>query len=199
MHAPSEYDDEALVEFYDSAEEMLGPANRSRWRSLLTQGSADAKQFMDTFGADFPQAAAQLVEAITAEVASSCGIPPVLLSRTVAGAGYRDAWRSFVTTSVQSACDVIAAAVVDQLGVDCEIEARARPQHARRPREPGPGRQESHRGRRRRRPGARHRRPRLVSRRQRRRRRQRDRSGAARAAAARRTRTSPPAGIDADT
>ena len=199
MHSPSEYDDEGVMEFYESAEEMLGPSNRSRWRALLTQGSADAKQFMDTYGAEFPQAAAQLVEAITAEVASSCGIPPVLMSRTVAGAGYRDAWRSFVTTSVQSACDIIAGAVVDQLGVDCEIEARARHNTPADLVSRARAAKSLTEGRRRRRPGARHRRPRLVSRRQRRRRRQRDRSGAARAAAARRTRTSPPAGIDADT
>lgn len=127
IHSPAEWDDEALAELYEGLQDNYGHGNRSGFAPHLTQGAGEgATSFLDTYRGEFDPASAPLVEALTGSVAASCGIPPVLLSRTVAGAGYRDAWRSFVTTSVQSACDVLAAAVVDQLGVACSIEARAR-------------------------------------------------------------------------
>lgn len=125
VSGPADLDDDAVIEFYEAAEQQLGPRNRSKFRAFLTQ-QGSAEQFMDTYGADHRTGAGPLLAACSETVAAACGLPPVLLSRTVAGAGFRDAWRAFVTTSVQAACDVLAAAVADRLGIDCEIEARAR-------------------------------------------------------------------------
>ena len=89
---------------------------------MLTQGAAEAQQFLSTYGATYEGNSPQLVEELSAVVLLACGVPPAL----AAGTAYRDAWRGFLAAGAQPVADQLAAAVTAQLGVPCAIEARAR-------------------------------------------------------------------------
>ena len=126
MHTAADIDDEAMAEYYELAEAAFGQSNRTRWAALLTQGSAEDRGFMDTFGADFPASAPQLCAALSGLMLAACGVPPVLLSANVGGSAYRDAWRSFLASAVQPVADQLARSVAAHLGVECAIEVRSR-------------------------------------------------------------------------
>ena len=126
LHTASELDDEAVDEFYQLATEAFGQGNRTRFAPLITQGSATDTGFLDTYGADFPASSPQLVEALGGLVLAASGVPPVLLSSNVGGSAYRDAWRAFLASAVQPVADMLARAVVEQLGVECAIAVSSR-------------------------------------------------------------------------
>ena len=126
MHSPADMDDAAVDEWYELATEAFGQSNRTRFAPMLTQGGAEAQQFLSTYGATFDGSSPQLVEALTAVVLLACGVPPALAAGNVAGTAYRDAWRGLLASGGQPVADTLAAAVDAQLGVGCAIEARAR-------------------------------------------------------------------------
>lgn len=123
------WDDEALIEFYEGAEEHLGRGGRSAgtgFAPFVTQGSAEVEQLLKTVRGEYDSGSSNLHNSLTSAVAASCGLPPVLLSPNAAGTGYRDAWRSFVAGAAQAAATTLARAVEDQLGVSVGIELRAK-------------------------------------------------------------------------
>ncbi|MDE0660911.1 MAG: hypothetical protein OXI79_14830 [Gammaproteobacteria bacterium] len=129
-----EVEDDTLQEWMEDIEAAYGRGNRSGFAPMVVQGSrrneAVPHKFLQTYRGEFDAGASAIHEALTAAVAAACGVPPVLLSRTVAGAGFRDAWRAFVTTTVQTAADVLAAACRAQLGAEVEISAAPKHQTA---------------------------------------------------------------------
>ena len=58
MHSPAEMDDAAVDEWYELATEAFGQSNRSRFAPMLTQGAAEAQQFLSTYGAAYEGARA---------------------------------------------------------------------------------------------------------------------------------------------
>ena len=74
------------------------------------------------FGANPPRDLVELRATVTRDVGSACGIPRALLDSTASGQAAREAWRQFISTSVDGLCRRLEAQVLDQLGVKVAID-----------------------------------------------------------------------------
>ena len=75
------------------------------------------------FGANPPRDLVELRANVTRDIGSACGIPRALLDSTASGQASREAWRQFVSTSVDGLARRIEAQLLDQLGVEVAIDS----------------------------------------------------------------------------
>ena len=75
------------------------------------------------FGANPPRDLVELREQVTRDVGAACGIPRALLDSSASGQASREAWRQFVSTSVDGLARRIEAQLLDQLGVEVAIDS----------------------------------------------------------------------------
>ena len=86
--------------------------------------SAPRKDFQTArFGADPPRDLVELRSRVCVDVGASCEIPRALLDVAASGQSQREAWRQFVSTSVDGLCRRIESQILDQLGVDVAIDS----------------------------------------------------------------------------
>ena len=86
--------------------------------------SAPRKDFqVARFGANPPRDLVELRQQVTRDVGGACGIPRGLLDSTASGQAVREAWRQFVSTSVDGLARRIEAQLLDQLGVEVAIDS----------------------------------------------------------------------------
>ena len=85
--------------------------------------SAPRKDFqVARFGANPPRDLVELRATVTRDVGSACGIPRALLDSSASGQAAREAWRQFVSTSVDGLARRIEAQLLAQLGVEVAID-----------------------------------------------------------------------------
>ena len=75
------------------------------------------------FGANPPRDLVELRQQVTRDVGASCGIPRALLDSTASGQASREAWRQFISTSVDGLCRRLEAQVFDQIGVKVSFDS----------------------------------------------------------------------------
>ena len=75
------------------------------------------------FGANPPRDLVELRENVTRDVGSACGVPRALLDSSASGQAAREAWRQFVSTSIDGLARRIEAQILDQLGVEVAIDS----------------------------------------------------------------------------
>ena len=86
--------------------------------------SAPRKDFqVARFGANPPQGLIELREKVTLDIGAACGVPRGLLDASTGGQASREAWRQFVSTSVDGLARRIEAQVLAQLGVEIRIDS----------------------------------------------------------------------------
>ena len=91
--------------------------------SADSPASAPRKDFqVARFGANPPRDLVELRANVTRDIGGACGIPRSLLDSTASGQASREAWRQFVSTSVDGLARRIEAQILDQLGVDVKID-----------------------------------------------------------------------------
>lgn len=73
------------------------------------------------FGANPPADLVELRAHVTVDVGAACGIPRALLDASASGQAAREAWRQWVTTSVDGLARRIEAQLLVQLGVEVAI------------------------------------------------------------------------------
>ena len=103
----------------------------SRGQTLLVESqmaqadspaSAPRKDFqVARFGANPPRDLVELREQVARDIGAACGIPRGLLDSTASGQAARESWRLFVATSVNGLARRVEAQILDQLGVEVEI------------------------------------------------------------------------------
>ena len=74
------------------------------------------------FGAAPPRDLVELRANVTLDVGSACGVPRGLLDGSASGQAAREAWRQFVSTSVDGLARRLEAQILDQLGVEVVID-----------------------------------------------------------------------------
>ena len=85
--------------------------------------SAPRKDFqVARFGANPPGDLVELRHQVTLDIGSACGIPRALLDATASGQAAREAWRQFVSTSVDGLARRLESQVFAQLGVEVAID-----------------------------------------------------------------------------
>ena len=98
-------------------------AVESQMATADSPASAPRKDFVvQRFGANPPRHLVELREQVARDVGGACGVPRALLDSSASGQAAREAWRQFVSTSVDGLCRRIEAQVLDQLGVDVKID-----------------------------------------------------------------------------
>ena len=96
----------------------------SQMASADSPASAPRKDFqVARFGANPPQGLIELREKVTLDVASACGVPRALVDARASGQAAREAWRQFVSTSVDGLARRIESQVLAQLGVEIRIDS----------------------------------------------------------------------------
>ena len=68
---------------------------------------------------------AQLETVLLGAVMTACGVPALLLSTSLGGAAWRDAWRSFLASAVTPVGDLLARAASEALGVELTVSVAA--------------------------------------------------------------------------
>ena len=85
--------------------------------------SAPRKDFqVARFGANPPRHLVELREQVARDVGGACGVPRALLDSSASGQASREAWRQFVSASIDGLARRIEAQLLDQLGVDVKID-----------------------------------------------------------------------------
>ena len=74
------------------------------------------------FGANPPRDLVELRAIVTRDVGAACGIPRAMLDSSASGQASREAWRQFISTSVDGLARRIEAQLHDQLGVEVAID-----------------------------------------------------------------------------
>ena len=74
------------------------------------------------FGANPPRDLVELREAVSRDIGSACGIPRALLDATASGQAAREAWRQFISTSVDGLARRLEAQILAQLGVEVAFD-----------------------------------------------------------------------------
>ena len=93
-------------------------AVESQMASADSPASAPRKDFqVARFGANPPQGLIELRERVTLDIGAACGVPRALLDPRASGQAAREAWRQFVSTSVDGLARRLEAQLLDQLGV----------------------------------------------------------------------------------
>ena len=95
-------------------------AVESQMAAADSPASAPRKDYqVARFGANPPRHLVELREQVARDVGASCG---VLLDSSASGQASREAWRQFISTSVDGLCRRLEAQLLDQLGVDVKID-----------------------------------------------------------------------------
>ena len=85
--------------------------------------SAPRKDFqVARFGANPPRHLVELREQVARDVGGACGVPRALLDSSASGQASREAWRQFISASIDGLARRIEAQLLDQLGVDVKID-----------------------------------------------------------------------------
>ena len=130
VSTPSELDDMAVDEFYGMIEESVSEADRTGFFPMLSQGANKAgpdsgmSSILQRYGPEFASVSAQLETVLLSAVLTACGLPAVLLSPTVAGSAWRDAWRSFLASGVSPISTMLARAASETLGMELTISVQ---------------------------------------------------------------------------
>ena len=133
----AKYDADPDADLDDDADDPLAALRRdigaARGQTLLVEtalasadspASAPRKDYqVARFGANPPRDLVELREQVTRDIGSACGIPRALLDSTASGQAAREAWRQFVSTSVDGLARRIEAQLLDQLGVKVAIDS----------------------------------------------------------------------------
>ncbi len=121
----------------DDADDPLSQLRRdigaARGQTLLVEtamasadspASAPRKDFqVSRFGASPPRELVELRRDVALDVAKTCGVPVALVSPTATGQGAREAWRTFVSSSVDGLLRRLEAQIVEQLGVKVTFDS----------------------------------------------------------------------------
>ena len=92
--------------------------------SADSPASAPRKDFqVARFGANPPRDLVELRANVTRDIGSACGVPRGLIDSAASGQAAREAWRQFVSTSVDGLARRIEAQLLDQLGVEVSIDS----------------------------------------------------------------------------
>ena len=92
--------------------------------SADSPASAPRKDFqVARFGANPPRDLVELREQVTRDVGAACGVPRSLLDSAASGQAAREAWRQFVSTSVDGLARRLESQILDQLGVEVAIDS----------------------------------------------------------------------------
>ena len=98
-------------------------AVESQMAAADSPASAPRKDFqVARFGANPPRDLVELREKVTLDVGAACGVPRALLDASTSGQAAREAWRQFVSTSVDGLARRLEAQVFAQLGVEVAID-----------------------------------------------------------------------------
>ena len=99
-------------------------AVESQMAAADSPASAPRKDFqVARFGANPPRDLVELRAIVTRDVGAACGIPRAMLDSAASGQASREAWRQFVSTSVDGLARRIEAQLLDQLGVEVAIDS----------------------------------------------------------------------------
>ena len=91
----------------------------SQMASADSPASAPRKDFqVARFGANPPRDLVELRQLVGRDIGAACGVPHGLLDSSASGQMAREAWRQFVSTSVDGLARRIEAQLLDQLGVE---------------------------------------------------------------------------------
>ena len=91
--------------------------------SADSPASAPRKDFqVARFGANPPRDLVELRANVTRDIGSACGIPRGLLDSTASGQAAREAWRQFISTSIDGLARRLEAQLYAQLGVEVAID-----------------------------------------------------------------------------
>ena len=96
----------------------------SAMASADSPASAPRKDFqVARFGANPPRDLVELRAIVTRDVGAACGIPRALLDSSASGQAAREAWREFVSTSVDGLARRLEAQLLAQLGVEVAFDS----------------------------------------------------------------------------
>ena len=92
--------------------------------SADSPASAPRKDYqVARFGANPPRDLVELRANVTRDVGSAIGVPRGLLDSSASGQASREAWRQFISTSVDGLCRRLEAQLLDQLGVEVSFDS----------------------------------------------------------------------------
>ena len=95
----------------------------SQMAAADSPASAPRKDFqVARFGANPPRDLVELRQQVTRDVGGACGIPRGLLDSTASGQAVREAWRQFVSTSIDGLARRLEAQLYDQMGAEVAID-----------------------------------------------------------------------------
>ena len=98
-------------------------AVESQMAAADSPASAPRKDFVvQRFGANPPRDLVELREQVTRDVGAACGIPRALLDSSASGQASREAWRQFISTSVDGLARRLEAQILAQLGVEVAFD-----------------------------------------------------------------------------
>ena len=93
-------------------------AVESQMASADSPASAPRKDYqVARFGANPPRDLVELRANVGRDIGAACGVPRALLDSTASGQASREAWRQFISTSVDGLCRRLEAQILDQVGV----------------------------------------------------------------------------------
>ena len=98
-------------------------AVESQMAAADSPASAPRKDFqVARFGANPPRDLVELRNSVTLDIASACGVPRGLVDGSTSGQASREAWRQFISTSVDGLARRIEAQIFAKLGVKVAID-----------------------------------------------------------------------------
>ena len=99
-------------------------AVESQMAAADSPASAPRKDFqVARFGANPPRDLVELRQHVMLDIGAACGVPRALVDSRASGQAAREAWRQFVSTSVDGLARRIEAQVLAQLGVEIRIDS----------------------------------------------------------------------------
>ena len=99
-------------------------AVESQMAAADSPASAPRKDYqVARFGANPPRDLVELRANVTRDIGSACGVPRALLDSTASGQASREAWRQFISTSVDGLARRLEAQLLDQLGVKVAFDS----------------------------------------------------------------------------
>ena len=131
------YDADPDVDLADDADDPLAALRRdiggargqvlaveSQMAAADSAATAPRKDFVvQRFGANPPHDLVELREAVTRDVGAACGVPRALLDSSASGQAAREAWREFVSASIDGLARRLEAQILAQLGVDVAFDS----------------------------------------------------------------------------
>ena len=99
-------------------------AVESQMAAADSPASAPRKDFVvQRFGANPPRDLVELRQQVGRDIGAACGIPRGLIDSSASGQMAREAWRQFISTSVDGLARRIEAQILDQLGVEVSFDS----------------------------------------------------------------------------